>query len=47
MQRRAIAGRSIIILALILALTFVSMLLSSFMLWYTELPDVRLGLVRE
>lgn len=30
-----------------IALTFVSMILSAFMLWYAELPDVRLGLVRE
>jgi hypothetical protein len=30
-----------------IALTFVSMALSAFLLWYTELPDVRLGLVRE
>lgn len=29
-----------------IALTFVSMALSAFLLWYTELPDVRLGLVR-
>ena len=28
-------------------LTFVAMVLSAFLLWYTELPDVRLGLVRE
>jgi hypothetical protein len=28
-------------------LTFVSMALSAFLLWYTELPDVRLGLVKE
>jgi len=30
-----------------IALTFISMALSAFLLWYTELPDVRLGLVRE
>lgn len=30
-----------------IVLTFVSMALSAFLLWYTELPDVRLGLVRE
>ena len=28
-------------------LTLLSLLLSSFLLWYTELPEVRLGLVRE
>jgi len=28
-------------------LTFVAMVLSVFLLWYTELPDVRLGLVRK
>jgi hypothetical protein len=28
-------------------LTFISIVLSAFLLWYTELPDVRLGLVRE
>ena len=30
-----------------IVLTFVSMILSAFILWYVELPDVRLGLVRE
>jgi hypothetical protein len=30
-----------------IVLTFVSMALSAFLLWYTELPDVRLGLMRE
>ena len=30
-----------------IVLTFVSMALSAFLLWYTELPDVRLGLVRD
>jgi len=30
-----------------IALTFLSMALSAFLLWYQELPDVRLGLVRE
>ncbi len=30
-----------------IALTFASMALSAFLLWYQELPDVRLGLVRE
>ena len=29
-----------------IVLTFASMALSAFLLWYTELPDVRLGLVR-
>ncbi len=28
-------------------LSFVSMALSTFMLWYMELPEVRMGLVRE
>jgi zinc transporter ZupT len=28
-------------------LTLISMLLSSFFLWYTELPDVRMGLLRK
>jgi hypothetical protein len=28
-------------------LTFAAMALSAFLLWYTELPDVRLGLVKE
>jgi len=28
-------------------LSFLSMLLSAFFLWYTELPDVRVGLLRE
>ena len=32
---------------LYLVLTVVSMLLSIFYLWYTELPDVRSGLLRE
>jgi len=30
-----------------LVLTFLSMGLSAFLLWYTELPEVRMGLVRE
>ena len=30
-----------------LALTVVAMALSAALLWYTELPDVRLGLIRE
>ncbi len=30
-----------------LALTFLAMGLSALLLWYTELPEVRLGLVRE
>jgi hypothetical protein len=30
-----------------IALTFLSMAMSAFLLWYTELPDVRLGLVRQ
>jgi hypothetical protein len=28
-------------------LSFISMLLSAFFLWYTELPEVRIGLLRE
>jgi hypothetical protein len=30
-----------------IVLTFLSIALSAFLLWYQELPDVRLGLVRE
>jgi hypothetical protein len=29
------------------SLTFISIILSGFFLWYTELPDTRLGLVRQ
>ncbi len=29
------------------SITFVAMLLSAFLLWYTEQPDVRLGLLRD
>jgi len=41
------AGQVIVLNVPYLILTFVAMVLSAFLLWYTELPDVRLGLVKE
>ncbi len=42
-----VAGQATVLDASYIILTFVAMMLSAFLLWYTELPDVRLGLVRE
>jgi len=42
-----VAGQATVLNAPYVILTFVAMMLSAFLLWYTELPDVRLGLVRE
>jgi hypothetical protein len=41
------AGQGLVLNAPYVILTFVAMVLSAFLLWYTELPDVRLGLVKE
>ena len=41
------AGQGPVLNAPYVILTFVAMVLSAFLLWYTELPDVRLGLVKE
>jgi hypothetical protein len=42
-----VVGQATVLNAPYVILTFVAMALSAFLLWYTELPDVRLGLVRE
>jgi len=42
-----VAGQATVLNTPYVILTFVAMALSAFLLWYTELPDVRLGLVRE
>jgi len=42
-----VAGQATVLDVSYIILTFVAMMLSAFLLWYTELPDVRLGLVRE
>jgi hypothetical protein len=42
-----VVGQATVLNVPYVILTFVAMALSAFLLWYTELPDVRLGLVRE
>jgi len=42
-----VVGQATVLNTPYVILTFVAMALSAFLLWYTELPDVRLGLVRE
>ena len=42
-----VVGQATVLNVPYVILTFVAMVLSAFLLWYTELPDVRLGLVRE
>jgi hypothetical protein len=42
-----VVGQATVLNVPYVMLTFVAMVLSAFLLWYTELPDVRLGLVRE
>jgi len=42
-----VVGQATVLNMPYIILTFVAMMLSAFLLWYTELPDVRLGLVRE
>jgi hypothetical protein len=42
-----VVGQATVLNTPYVILTFAAMALSAFLLWYTELPDVRLGLVRE
>jgi len=42
-----VAGQATVLNVPYVILTFVAMVPSAFLLWYTELPDVRLGLVSE
>ena len=42
-----VVGQATVLNTPYVILTFVAMALSAFLLWYTELPDVRLGLERD